>query len=183
MISKNKNKKIQMRKIKSYEQFNEEVNWKQLATGAALSGGLMMGAPATGQEVEAEPIVGKYGVNAMEEDKGVLVKDEDIVSGFKMLLEDPRITVEKEYSLVNVYDLGDFDNYRLVLKRKNARPGEADDEIYINKQDFENYVNDGGKLTSSILYQFIEDEELIPAEYKSRRGTRKTGDDSKTFRL
>ena len=35
-----------MKKIKSYDQFNEELNWKQLATGAALSGGLMVGNPA-----------------------------------------------------------------------------------------------------------------------------------------
>lgn len=171
-----------MRKIKSYEQFNEEINWKQLATGAALSGGLMMGTPATGQEYDSEPIVGKYGVNAMEEEQGVLVKDRRIVDGFKMLLEDPRITVEKEYSLVNVYDLGDFDNYRVVLKRKNARPGEADYEVYINKKDFEQYIEPGeGKISLNIYYQFIDDEELIPAELRGKESNRRKPTD--TYRL
>lgn len=43
-----------MRKIKSYEEFNEEVNWKQLATGAALTAGLALGSPSktVGQQVD-----------------------------------------------------------------------------------------------------------------------------------
>ncbi len=34
-----------MKKIKSYEEFNEEINWKQLATGAALGASLAFGSP------------------------------------------------------------------------------------------------------------------------------------------
>lgn len=168
-----------MKKIKSYEQFNEEVNWKQLATGAALSGGLMMGTPATGQEFDSEPIVGKYGADSMEDEEGVLTKDSKIIDGFEMLLQDPRITVENEYSLVNIYDLDDFDSYKLTLRKKNARPLEAEHEVFINKKDFENYIN-GGKLTLSILYQFIDDKELIPAELRGKKIHTKP---SNTYRL
>jgi hypothetical protein len=144
---------------------------------------LLVGTPATGQEFDSEPIVGKYGVNAMEEEQGVKVTDPRIIDDFKMMLEDPRITVEKEYNLVAVHDLVGFDNYRLVLKRKNAKPGDADHEVYINKKDFENYIEEGGKLSPGIVYQFIEDEELIPSEYKITRGKSKRGNDSETFRL
>lgn len=170
-----------MKKIKSYQQFNEEVNWKQLATGAALSGGILMGSPATGQEVEPEPIVGKYGVDAMQDEKGTLVEDTEIISGFEMLMKDPRITVEKEFELIEVYDLVDFDNYRVIIKAQNARPGELEKEVFINKDDFENYIN-GGKLTASILYQLIDDEELIPDEFRGKNRQRRNLD-SKTYRL
>lgn len=170
-----------MRKIKSYEQFNEEVNWKQLATGAALGGSLLMGNPATGQEMEPDPIVGKYGVNVMEEEEGTLVDDAEIISGFEKLLKDPRVTVEKEYSLIEVYDLGDFDNYKVIVKTQNAKPGEREREIFISKEDFENYIY-GGKLNASILYQLIDNEDLIPDEFKGKK--RRTGDsNSKTYRL
>ena len=174
-----------MRKIKSYQQFNEEINLKQLATGAALSGGLLMGSPATGQEVEPEPIVGKYGVNVMEEEKGTLVEDSEIKSGFEMLLKDPRVTVENEYSLIEVYDLADFDNYRVVVKTPYSKTGslsiELEKELFISKDDFENYIN-GGKLSSSILYQLIDDEELIPDEFRKKNKQRRSLD-SKTYRL
>ncbi len=170
-----------MRKIKSYQEFNEEVNWKQLATGAALSGSLLMGSAATGQEVDPEPIAGKYGVDVMQDEKGTLVEDTEIISGFEMLMKDPRITVEKEFELIEVYDLGDFDNYRVIIKAQNSRPGELEKEVFINKDDFENYIN-GGKLTASILYQLIDDEELIPYEFRGKNRQRRNLD-SKTYRL
>lgn len=176
-----------MRKVKSFEEFNEEISWKTGLKTGLLAGGLMAGAgDVIGQEVDPNPIIGKFGVHAMDEEEGVLVKDRRIVDGFKMLLEDPRITVEKEYTLVNVYDLGDFDNYRLELKRKNARPGEAKYEVFVNKREFEDYISTGedrGKISLGIYYQFIEDEELIPSELRGKPDNRKRPDDSQTFRL
>lgn len=170
-----------MRKIKSYQQFNEEINLKQLATGVALSGSLLMGSPATGQEVDPEPIAGKYGVDVMEDEQGTLVEDSEIISAFEMLMKDPRITAEKEFDLVDVYDLGDFDNYRVIIKTQNAKPDELEKEVFINKDDFEGYI-DGGKLTASILYQLIDNEELIPDEFRGKK--RQRGNlDSKTYRL
>lgn len=170
-----------MKKIKSYQQFNEEINLKQLATGAALSGSLLMGSPATGQEVDPEPIAGKYGVDVMEDEQGTLVEDSEIITAFEMLMKDPRITVEKEFDLVDLYDLGDFDNYRVIIKTQNAKPGELEKEVFINKDDFENYIN-GGKLTASILYQLIDNEELIPDEFRGKSKQRRNLD-SKTYRL
>ena len=38
-------------KIKTYQEFNEELNWKTAVTGAALGSGLAFGNPSTHLEI------------------------------------------------------------------------------------------------------------------------------------
>lgn len=144
-----------MKNIKTFEQFqNEEINWKNLATGAALSTGLMFGSPeATGQEVE--PISGQYGVDAIEDEEGVLVKDRKIVNGFKELLQDERISNEQVFTLIDVYELvDDFSGvYAINVRKQNAKPGKDEFKAYINKDDFSKYL-ETGEIDTMILYQF-----------------------------
>jgi hypothetical protein len=151
-----------MKNIKTFEQYtNEEINWKKLATGAALGAGLAFGSPkAVGQEVE--PIAGKHGVDIMEDEVGVLVNDKEIIRNFQDLLKDPRIG--GQFTLVKVHELTDefSGTFVLYLRKPNMRPGEEEFKAYINYEDYNDFV-DNGRISKMVLYQF-KDVRPVPTE-------------------
>ena len=146
-----------MKNIKTFEQFktNEEISLKSTLTSAALSAGLMFGSPNVyGQEIE--PIVGKHGVDVIDDAQGELVKDKKIINGFRKLLQEERISSEQVFTLVDVYELKDDYKgvYSINVRKQNAKLGE-EFKAYINKEDFDKYL-ETGEIDQMILYQFKE---------------------------
>ena len=151
-----------MKRVKTYEQFvNEENLFKNAAIGTALGASLWGGSPqAIGQEVDKTEITGKYGVNALEQTKGVPVTQQevitnmdDLVSAAPDFISDNGSQLANTYVLSVVEELSDFDYYRVIIQDEQGN----DYEIYISKAEFEEY-RENAVMSLSIMNQFLECE-------------------------
>jgi hypothetical protein len=175
-----------MRKIKSYEEFlNEENIIRNIALGSALTGSLM-GSPTTavGQDTDQkdpQEITGRYGVDDIETVSGILVKDtrdfEELIHRIKEVTEN----VQKDWDIISVEDLGEWNSFRVKLSEKNLSPGtKSEQEVYIPKEDFDKF-SEQGIVTEWIINSFItlEDNPV----YINRNKNRIQNPDNKTYRL
>ena len=176
-----------MRKIKSYEEFlNEENIIRNIALGTALTGSLMGSPTVVGQDTQqtdSQEITGRFGVDDIETASGTLLKDtrdfEDLIYRIKEVTEN----VQKDWTIVSVEDLGEWDQFRVKISEKNLGPGMKNErEVYIPREEFEIFTETGNP-TEWIINSFItlEDNPI----YLNKNRTNKTykPTDDKTYRL
>jgi hypothetical protein len=174
-----------MKNIKSFNQFiNEENLFRDAAIGAGiLTAGLGGMTDATGQVINRQDdeteIVGKFGVDAMEDERGTEVTNktiigymDDLVMSVPEVAHKNGIELTKSHTLVGAQDLGGFDFYRLIVQVDGSSDTH---EIYISKKEYEDFL-ETNRLSTYVLSQF-KDLEKIP--YRMNRPERNT---TKEFR-